>query len=72
MENIKKLNSIIFHNKNVDIHKLPKPIREIRVPKLGFITIPCLKFWGQVSWMGSGLGSIVDINIFVMKYYFIY
>ena len=29
------LNKIIFHNKNIDIHKiLPKPIRENRVPKL--------------------------------------
>ena len=27
--------------------KLPTPIREARVPKLVFITIPCLKFWAQ-------------------------
>ena len=28
---------------------MPKPIRETRVLKLVFITIPCLKFWAQVS-----------------------
>ena len=27
--------------------KLPKPIRDTRVLKLVFITIPCLKFWAQ-------------------------
>ena len=27
--------------------KLGKPICETRVPKLVFITIPCLKFWAQ-------------------------
>ena len=45
MENIKKLNNIIFHNKNIDIYKLPDPIRETQVSKLVFITIPCLKLW---------------------------
>ena len=39
MENMKKIIKIIFHNKNIDIHKTPNPIREIRVPKLFFITI---------------------------------
>ena len=42
---MKKLNNIIFHNKNIDIYKLPNPIRETRVLKLVFIRISCLKFW---------------------------
>ena len=45
MENMRKLNKIIFYNKNIDIQKLPNPIRETRVSKPVFITIPCLKFW---------------------------
>ena len=45
MENVKKLNKKIFHNKNNDIHKTANPIRETRVPKLVFIKITCLKFW---------------------------
>ena len=28
---------------------MPKPIRETRVLKLVFRTIPCLKFWAQGS-----------------------
>ena len=46
MENMKILNKIIFHNKNIDIHKT-NLIRETRVVKLVFITILCLKFWAQ-------------------------
>ena len=45
---MKKLNNMIFHNKNIDIYKTAyNPIRETRVLKLVFITIPCLKFWAQ-------------------------
>ena len=39
MENMKKIIKIIFHNENIDIHKTPNPIREIRVPKLFFISL---------------------------------
>ena len=46
MENMKKPNKIIFHNKHIDIHKT---IRETRVSKLVFITILCLKFWAQCN-----------------------
>ena len=42
---MKKLNKTIFHNKT----KLPNPIRQTRVSKLGFVTIPCLKFWALRS-----------------------
>ena len=42
MENMRKVNKIIFHNKNIDIQKLPNPIRETWVSKLGSITIPYL------------------------------
>ena len=38
MENMKRPNNIIFHNKNIDIHKTAKPIRETRVPKLVFMS----------------------------------
>jgi len=37
---MKKLNNIIFNNKNIDIYKTQNPIRETRVSKLVFITIP--------------------------------
>ena len=54
MENMKKLNKIIFHNKNIDkCTKLPNPICETRVSKLVFITIPCLKFWAQANCDGT-------------------
>ena len=43
MENINKLNKIIIHNKNIDIHKTA--VRETQVLKLVFTTIPCFKFW---------------------------
>ena len=46
---MKKLNKMIFHNKILISTKLPNPIRETRVSKLVFITIPCLKFWAQRS-----------------------
>ena len=42
IENINKLNKIIFHNKNIVIHKTG--IRETRVLKLVFRTILRLKF----------------------------
>ena len=42
IENINKLNKIIFPNKNIVIHKTG--IRETRVLKLVFRTIPRLKF----------------------------
>ena len=42
IENINKLNKIIVHNKNIVIHKTG--IRETRVLKLVFRTIPRLKF----------------------------
>ena len=45
MKNKKKLNKIIFQNKNIDIHKTGSPICETQVSKLVFIKIPCLKFW---------------------------
>ena len=54
MENIKKLNNIIFHNKNIDIYKLPDPIRETQVSKLVFITIPCLKLWSLSPKLKTG------------------
>ena len=47
MENMKKLNKIIFLTKILISTKLPNPIGESRVLKLVFITIPCLKFWAQ-------------------------
>jgi len=59
---------------------MPKPIRETRVLKLVFITIPCLKFWAQGIFVKTSfgtrvsrieLGSFVNIDIFVLKYHFI-
>ena len=47
IEIINKLNKMIFHNKNIDIYKTALPLRETRVLKLVFRTIPCLKFWAQ-------------------------
>ena len=41
MENIKKLNKIIFHYKIFISTKLPNPIHATRVSKLVFIAIPC-------------------------------
>ena len=35
MENMKKLNKVIVHNKNINIHKTPYPIRETRVLSYG-------------------------------------
>ena len=47
--------------------KLPNPIREIRVSKLVFITIPCLKFWAQ----GSNYWMVLqqDLQILVLVQY---
>ena len=36
MENTKKLNKIIFHNKNIDIHKTAKPYSWNPGSKTGF------------------------------------
>ena len=49
MKNKKKLNKIIFQNKNIDIHKTGSPICETQVSKLVFIKIPCLKFWALAA-----------------------
>ena len=38
----------MFHYKILIFTKLRNPIRETRVLKLVFITIPCLKFWALV------------------------
>ena len=54
MENMKKLNKIIFLTKILFSTKQLNPIHEARVLKLVFITIPCLKFWAlllQVNWV---------------------
>ena len=48
MEKINKLKKIIFYYKILIFTKLPNPIRETRVLKLVFRTIPCLKFWAQI------------------------
>ena len=45
MENINKLKKTYFITKILIFTKLSNPIRETRVLKLVFITIPCLKFW---------------------------
>jgi len=50
MENMKKLNKIIFHQKISISTKLPYPIRETQVSKLIFITIPSLKFWAPSTY----------------------
>ena len=60
MENINKLKKIIFYYKNT---KLPNPIRETRVLKLVFRTIPCLKFWAlgvRVSELESIIAEIKE------------
>ena len=45
MENMKKLNKIIIHNKNIDIHKTASnPIRGTRVKKLVLKRYPVLSF----------------------------
>ena len=44
---MKKMNKIIFITKILISTKLSNPIRETRILKLVFITIPCLKFWAQ-------------------------
>jgi len=60
MENMKKLNKIIFHNKNIDIEKLSNPLRETRTPKLVFITITCLKFWA--FGVGKNTQCLLDLK----------
>ena len=68
MENMKKLNKVIVHNKNINIHKTPYPIRETRVSKLVFITIPCLNFWAQKIKIVSNLKKNIfsDLRLIVM------
>ena len=46
----KKIKKIFYFITKILIStKLPNPVRETRVPKLGFITIHCLKFWAQAK-----------------------
>ena len=45
MENMNKMKKIIFHYKNIDIHKTPLPHSPNPGFKLVFRTIPYLKFW---------------------------
>ena len=47
MENVKEPNKKYLITKILISTKLPNPIRDIRVSKLVFIMIHCLKFWAQ-------------------------
>ena len=49
MENMNKMKKIIFHYKNIDIHKTPLPHSPNPGFKLVFRTIPYLKFWAQLN-----------------------
>ena len=65
MENLKKLNNIRFHNIAYQKYWYPQnclnPIRETRVSKLVFITIPSLKFW-----------ALVYIYLQLLLFFFVY
>ena len=62
---------LYFITKILILTKLPNPIRETRVLKLVFRTIPCLKFWDQsIQSFKVGesiLSTIYNIFIYIFK-----